>query len=93
MAILAVLLLIFLMVLGVPVAWSFAAVLGYLILVFDVNTISLLLQGFRSLDHIILLALPLFVLAGYLMKNGGIARRLIDFIELLVMGRRGGMGA
>ena len=93
MAILAVLLLIFLMVLGVPVAWSFAAVLAYLVLVFDVNTISLLLQGFRSLDHIILLALPLFVLAGYLMKNGGIARRLIDFIELLVMGRRGGMGA
>ncbi|WP_232090531.1 TRAP transporter large permease [Billgrantia diversa] len=93
MAAFSILLLVFLMVIGVPVAWSFAAVLGYLVLVFDVNTTSLLLQGFRSLDHIILLALPLFVLAGYLMKSGGIARRLVDFIELLVMGRRGGMGA
>jgi C4-dicarboxylate transporter DctM subunit len=93
MAALAVLLLIFLMSIGVPVAWSFAAVLAYLVFVFDVNMTTLLLQGFRSLDHIILLALPLFVLAGYLMKNGGIARRLIDFIEMLVRGRRGGLGA
>ncbi|TDB01188.1 TRAP transporter large permease [Halomonas marinisediminis] len=93
MAFFSVFLLIFLMVIGVPVAWSFAVVLGYLVIVFDVNTTTLLLQGFRSLDHIILLALPLFVLAGYLMKSGGIASRLINFIELLVRGRRGGMGA
>ncbi|MDX2424029.1 MAG: TRAP transporter large permease [Amphritea sp.] len=93
MAIWAVFLLIFLMAVGVPVAWSFAAVLGYLVFIFDVKMTTLLLQGFRSLDHIILLALPLFVLTGYLMKSGGIARRLVDFIELIVMGRRGGMGA
>lgn len=93
MALLAVFLLIVLMAIGVPIAWSFAAVLGYLVMVFDVRTTTLLLQGFRSLDHIILLALPLFVLTGYLMKSGGIARRLVDFIELIVMGRKGGMGA
>ncbi|OOV86394.1 TRAP transporter large permease [Oceanospirillum linum] len=93
MALLAVFLLILLMAIGVPIAWSFAAVLGYLVMVFDVRTTTLLLQGFRSLDHIILLALPLFVLTGYLMKSGGIARRLVDFIELIVMGRKGGMGA
>lgn len=93
MGFLAILLLIVLMTIGVPVAWSFATVLGYLVFVYDVNMITLLLQGFRSLDHIILLALPLFVLAGYLMKSGGIARRLIDFIEMLVKGRRGGLGA
>lgn len=93
MGFLAILLLIVLMTIGVPVAWSFAAVLGYLVFIYDVNMITLLLQGFRSLDHIILLALPLFVLAGYLMKSGGIARRLIDFIEMLVKGRRGGLGA
>lgn len=93
MGFLAILLLIVLMTIGVPVAWSFAAVLAYLVFIYDVNMITLLLQGFRSLDHIILLALPLFVLAGYLMKSGGIARRLVDFIEMLVKGRRGGLGA
>ncbi|BBB29142.1 TRAP transporter large permease [Neptunomonas japonica] len=93
MGVLAILLLIVLMTIGVPVAWSFAAVLAYLVFIYDVNMTTLLLQGFRSLDHIILLALPLFVLAGYLMKSGGIARRLVDFIEMLVRGRRGGLGA
>lgn len=89
----AILLLIFLMAFGVPVAWSFAVVLAYLVFVFDVSTTTLLLQGFRSLDHLLLLALPLFVLAGYLMRSGGIARHLIDFIESMVKGQRGGLGA
>lgn len=93
MAAFAIVLLVFLMFVGVPVAWSFAMVLAYLIYIFDVNITTLLLQGFRSLEHIVLLALPLFVLAGYLMKSGGIARRLIDFIEVMVRGRRGGLGA
>ncbi|WP_350356322.1 TRAP transporter large permease [Leisingera thetidis] len=93
MAALGILLLILLMAIGVPVAWSFAVVLAYLVYVFDVNTTTLLLQGFRSLDHLILLSLPLFVLAGYLMKSGGIARRLVEFIEGMVKGRRGGLGA
>lgn len=93
MAIWSIPLLVVLMVLGLPVAWCFAAVLAFLTIIFEPNLNTLLLQGFRSLDSIILLALPLFVLTGYLMQSGGIARRLVDFIELLVMGRRGGMGA
>jgi len=92
-AALAVVLLIALMVFGVPVAWSFALVLLYLVVIFDVNTSVLLLQGFRALDSIILLALPLFILTGHLMNSGGIARRLVEFIDMLVRGRRGGMGA
>jgi C4-dicarboxylate transporter, DctM subunit len=93
MAISAIPLLMILMVIGVPVAWSFAGVLAYLTFVYEPNLNTLLLQGFRSLDSIILLALPLFVLTGYLMQSGGIAKRLVDFIELIVRGRRGGLGA
>lgn len=89
----AIVLLIVLMLAGVPVAWSFAGVLAFLVFLFDVNLNTLMLQGFRSLDSVILIALPLYVLMGYLMQSGGIARRLIDFVELLVAGRRGGLGA
>ena len=39
---------------------AFAGVLMYLVWAYDVNTSTLLLQGFRSLDSVILLALPLF---------------------------------
>lgn len=86
-------LLVLLMLLGVPVAWSFAGVLLYLVWAYDTNTATLLLQGYRAIDSVILLALPLFVLAGYLMQSGGIARRLIDFIEHMMRGRKGGLGA
>lgn len=86
-------LLILLMVIGVPVAWSFAGVLAYLFYAYDANLNTLMLQGYRSLDSVILIALPLFVLTGYLMQSGGIARRLVDFIEVMIGKRRGGMGA
>ncbi|WP_323778294.1 TRAP transporter large permease subunit [Leisingera sp.] len=57
----AILTLVVLMVFGVPVAWCFAGVLMYLVWTYDVSTLTLLLQGFRSLDSVILLALPLFL--------------------------------
>ncbi|MDI3325804.1 TRAP transporter large permease [Pontibacterium granulatum] len=89
----AVGILLFLMIVGVPVAWSFAGVLAYLSFAYDANFNTLMLQGYRSIDSVILIALPLFVLTGYLMQSGGIAHRLVDFIEVLVGKRKGGMGA
>ncbi|MBT11679.1 MAG: C4-dicarboxylate ABC transporter permease [Oceanospirillaceae bacterium] len=91
--IIAISLLLLLMIIGVPVAWSFAGVLAYLVYAFDANLNTLMLQGYRSLDSVILIALPLFVLTGYLMQSGGIAKRLVDFIEVMIGKRRGGMGA
>lgn len=90
--VIAIAILLFLMIFGIPVAWSFAGVLAYLVWVYDVGTSTLLLQGFRSLNSVILLALPLFVLAGYLMQSGGVAKRLIAFMSLILKGRRGGLG-
>ncbi|MBQ0785765.1 MAG: TRAP transporter large permease [Amphritea sp.] len=89
----AVGILLFLMIVGVPVAWSFAGVLAYLTFAYDANFNTLMLQGYRSIDSVILIALPLFVLTGYLMQSGGIALRLVNFIEVMVGKRKGGMGA
>lgn len=89
----AILILIGLMIFGIPVAWSFAGVLAYFVWTYDTNTTTLLLQGFRGLNSVILLALPLFILAGYLMESGGIAKRLITFMEASVKGRRNGLGS
>jgi len=89
----AVGILLFLMIVGVPVAWSFAGVLAYLTFAYDANFNTLMLQGYRSIDSVILIALPLFVLTGYLMQSGGIANRLVAFIEVMVGKRKGGMGA
>ena len=91
-ALLALPLLIILMGIGLPVAWSFAGVLAYLTYVYDANLNTLMLQGFRSLNSLVLVALPLFILTGYLMQSGGIAQRIISFIERMATGK-GGMGA
>ncbi|MGL4440680.1 MAG: TRAP transporter large permease [Bosea sp. (in: a-proteobacteria)] len=48
---------------------------------------------FDSMDSFVLLAVPLYVLAGRLMMNGGVARRLVDFAVSLVGFLRGGLAA
>ncbi|QNQ64473.1 TRAP transporter large permease (plasmid) [Brucella sp. 6810] len=85
-------LLLLLLGVGLPVAWSFAGVVAALVWLYDVNLNTLMLQGFRSVNSVVLLALPLFILAGYLMQSGGIASRLVAFLEMAIGRRRGGMG-
>lgn len=85
-------LLLVLLGIGLPVAWSFAGVVAALAWIYDANLNTLMLQGFRSLNSVILLALPLFILAGYLMQSGGIANRLVAGIEMAIGRRRGGLG-
>lgn len=92
-ALMVLALLLLLLGIGLPVAWSFAGVVAALVVIYDANLNTLMLQGFRSLNSVILLALPLFILSGYLMQSGGIANRLVAFIELLVGRRKGGMGS
>ncbi|WP_420915693.1 TRAP transporter large permease subunit [Marinomonas pontica] len=45
---------------------------------------SLMKTGFWSVNSIILLVLPLFVMTRYLMRAGGMASRLVYFVESLV---------
>ena len=49
-------------------------------------------QIFHQLDSFVLLAFPLFVLAGALMETGGIATRLVELAVALVGWVRGGLG-
>ena len=91
-ALIAILLLVVLMGIGVPIAWSFASVLAYLTFLYDVNLDTLMLQGFRAMNSVVLVALPLFILAGHLMQSGGLAARIIAFVGRIA-GGRGGMGS
>jgi C4-dicarboxylate transporter, DctM subunit len=91
-AIIAICVLVVLMIMGIPVAFSFAGMTIALTLFYDINVNSLMLTGFRSMNSVVLMALPLFILTGYLMQGGGLAHRLIDFIEAMVGRVRGGLG-
>jgi len=89
-ALFGILLLMARMIFGVLVAWSFAGVLMLLAWAYDVSRSPLLLQGFRSLDSVILLALPLFVLAcpsNHLLRRVSARKQSLVRIRLAVRER------
>jgi tripartite ATP-independent transporter DctM subunit len=83
-----------LLALGVPVAFCIGvATLATLALSLDAGiAITTVAQRMVSgLDSFALLAIPLFILSGVLMGQGGIARRLIEFARCLVGAVPGGL--
>ncbi len=82
-----------LLVIGISVPMAFGAVL-ILIAVFGGHDVSgFLPAGHWKLNTVILLAIPLFILAGSVMERGKIAAPLVDLIQLLVGRMRGGLSA
>lgn len=83
--ILAVLLV--LLALGVPIAYSIgisalAAILPFMPL--DVSVVTAAQRTFVGMSSFSLTAIPFFILAGSLMNQGGIAKRLVDFVMALL---------
>jgi tripartite ATP-independent transporter DctM subunit len=81
-----------LLLLAVPVA--FALVLSATISVLFVGDIDLMIvpqQVYQGLDSLLLLAIPLFLLAGELMSQGGMTDRLLGFSNALFGRFRGGL--
>lgn len=85
--------LILLMIIGVPVAMAFGAMAIYLSASFDVNSRLLIPTAFYQIKSVVLLTIPFFILVGSLMSSGGLAGRLIDFVNSFAGRIRGGLGA
>jgi len=82
-----------LLVSNVPVAFcmGICTLLGVLVLG-GLPTFQIIAQRMATgIDSFPLLAIPFFILAGLFMGRGGIARRLIDFANVLVGRFRGGL--
>jgi tripartite ATP-independent transporter DctM subunit len=77
---------------GVPIAFSFAlATFGYLSL--STSTPPLVMVGRldEGMSHLILLAVPLFILLGALIEMTGMAKAMIQFLASLLGHVRGGL--
>ena len=82
-----------LLVLSVPIAMSLGLASFAAILVMSTDFLIFLPQKFISgIDSFTLLAIPLFILAGTIMGQGGIAHRIIDLAMVFVGRLRGGLG-
>jgi tripartite ATP-independent transporter DctM subunit len=84
---------IILLVLNVPVAFCMGiATLLAVLVIGNLPSFLIVAQKMATgIDSFALLAIPFFILSGLLMGRGGIARRLIDFANVLVGRFRGGL--
>ena len=82
-----------LLAINVPVAFSMA--LACLLTLFYQGTVpisTVTLKLYSGIDTFPFLAIPLFILAGGLMEQGGISQRLVLFARNLVGHIKGGLG-
>ncbi len=87
-----VILLVFLLMLSIPLPYCFGGALMFMAIFGDISMKSLMLWGFNQMISPILLASPLFILAGTLMGGTGIAKNLLDFADIFVGRVKGGIG-
>ena len=85
---------ILLLSIGVPIAYSIgiSGILTMLVSIDSLPAFTTFAQRMATgLDSFALLAIPFFILAGYIMNSGGIAHRLIDFAKVLAGTLTGGL--
>ena len=81
-----------LLIVGVPIFLALFVTCIAIVLVSGAPTSGIQIYMFGSLDSFPLLAVPFFVLAGEIMAQGGVARRIVVWIMSLVGGVRGSLG-
>lgn len=79
--------LVLLLFLGIPIAVAIAlAAMGAILpmMPLDITVITAAQRIFSGISTFTLVAIPFFVLAGNIMNQGGIARKLVNFVEAIV---------
>lgn len=88
----AVVVLVVVLLLGVPIPFAFFASSFSIVVLGGYDYSFLMPYGFSKVSSIILVAIPLFILAGNLMEDSGIAESLINFGDMFVGRIKGGLG-
>lgn len=81
----------FLMIIRIPIAFSLGLSSLITCIYSNIPLDPLAQRMVASLDSFPLMTIPFFVLAGHIMAEGGIARRIVDFANILVGRMRGGL--
>ena len=80
-----------LLLLGVPIAIAIAVPSFLVIWGADLGTAVIAPNFFAGIAKFPLLAIPLFILAGFILERCGISQRIIRFANILVGRRKGGL--
>ncbi len=93
LVLIAVGILIALLVIGVPIPFAFSGVTITLILILGYDPAFLIPASYNNLNSLVLCCIPLFMLAGSIIREGKIGDALIDFVQQFVGKFRSGLGA
>ncbi len=82
-----------LLILGVPVAFAVGVSALGTIMLTNVPVFVIFQRMFGGVDSFTLLAIPFFIFMGNIMDKGGIAKRIVDFANIIIGQIRGGLAA
>ena len=91
--IVAVILLVLLLVVGVPIPFAFSGVTIVLVLVLGYSPDFLIPASYNKINSLVLLCIPLFMIAGTIIREGKIGDALIGFVQQFVGRFKTGLGA
>lgn len=81
------------MILGAPIYLALlTGSLSWFLFHPEISPMMIMQKMFGSLDSFVLLAVPMFMIAGSLMNTGSITQRIFDFAKSLVGHWKGGLG-
>jgi len=82
-----------LLILGVPVAFAVGVSALGTIMLTNVPVFVIFQRMFGGVDSFTLLAIPFFIFMGNIMDKGGIAKRIVEFANIIIGQIRGGLAA
>jgi C4-dicarboxylate transporter DctM subunit len=88
----AMVLVIFLIITGVPIMYAFMAASLGLVVILGLDPSFIISYGYDSTNAVVLLCVPLYVCVGTIMAKSDIGKALIDFVDMFVGRIRGGLG-
>lgn len=91
--IIALVLLVAVLLIGVPIPFAFFTSTLTIVLLGGYDYSFLVPYGYSQAGSLIIVAVPLFILAGAVMEKGGIGEALVNFADLFVGRIKGGLGA
>ncbi|MCD8084266.1 MAG: TRAP transporter large permease [Clostridiales bacterium] len=91
--VLGIIILILMIVIGVSIPFAFGATLIYYYMIMGGSPATTISVGFSQLNSLVLLAIPMFVIAGGIIEKGQLGDALVGFIDMFIGHIKGGLGA
>lgn len=82
----------FFLVLGIPIGFAILISSTFAIFIQDLPSSMATLRMIAGADSFLLTAIPFFIFAGILMREGGITKRILDFCLMLLGSLQGALG-